>query len=117
MGVLIHWIGPKVLLFASLDLFLVLGLFAPCFVIEHNCTRFFKWTWDLNDHLYVLGSVGSVARPFQWDFETAEIVEQAEDRIAIEADVSLVESWRDTLVLVREDGIWRLTDSYYAKQE
>ena len=73
--------------------------------------------WDLNDHLYVLGSVGSVARPFQWDFETAEIVEQAEDRIAIEADVSLVESWRDTLVLVREDGIWRLTDSYYAQQE
>ena len=60
---------------------------------------------------------GSVARPFQWDFETAEIVEQAEDRIAIEADVSLVESWRDTLVLVREDGIWRPTDSYYAKQE
>lgn len=51
------------------------------------------------------------------DFETAEIVEQAEDRIAIEADVILVESWRDTLVLVREDGIWRLTDSYYAKQE
>lgn len=46
-----------------------------------------------------------------------EIVEQAEDRIAIEADVSLVESWRDTLVLVREDGIWRLTDSYYAQQE
>ena len=73
--------------------------------------------WDLNDHLYVLGSVGSVARPFQWDFETAEIVEQAEDRIAIEADASLVESWRDTLVLVREDGIWRLTDSYYAQQE
>ena len=73
--------------------------------------------WDLNDHLYVLGSVGSVARPFQWDFETAEIVEQAEDRIAIEADASLVESWRDTLVLVREDGIWRLTDSHYAQQE
>lgn len=53
MGVLIHWIGPTVLLFASLDLFLVLGLFAPCFVIEHNCTRFFKWTWDLNDHLSI----------------------------------------------------------------
>ena len=53
MGVLIHWIGPKVLLFASLDLFLVLGLFAPCFVIEHNCTRFLNGRGSERSSLYL----------------------------------------------------------------
>ena len=28
-----------------------------------------------------------------------------------------MESWQDTLRLVRQDGLWRLDDSYFAVQE
>ena len=72
---------------------------------------------DLDGRLYLNGSVSGMARAFRWELDGAALSRPEEGRIEITAQVSLMESWQDTLRLVRQDGLWRLDDSYFAVQE
>ncbi|HIY07901.1 MAG TPA: hypothetical protein H9680_01025 [Firmicutes bacterium] len=74
---------------------------------------------DLDGKLYVMGqeSVGTIAKTYAWDLDTAEIVDISPDSIRLQMEVTLRERWSDTLELTYQEGRWLLGDSYFASAE